>query len=85
MPNFLVEVEIEYPKGRVEERWRIPVTRKFTLPSDEIVPVKSLKSDEIKALNVGRGVLQKDIEIFFKGYFHGRGLWERIIRMQFVQ
>ena len=84
MPALLVE--IGYPPRYIEERWRIEIKQKFNMPKNAIIPQESQKpgSAEIKALIVGREVQKEQIEAFFKGYFYGKGLWERIVRMQFV-
>ena len=82
MPSLLVEIGFS-PKY-IEERWRIPIKRRFNFPSKEIKFEKVRGRNRIKAVIVGRRVTENEIIAFCKGYLYGRNLWEKVLQIQLI-
>jgi len=84
MPVLLIE--IGFSAKSIEERWRIPIKKCFNIPTDEIKAksAKTRKENQISAIIVGRDVSNEEIMAFCKGYFYGRDLLERVLRMRLI-
>lgn len=67
------------------ERFRVKIVRRFNIYADEIQPKfrSRPKSGGLSCLYVGRDVTEREMRNFLVEHFRKRGLWERILSMQF--
>lgn len=68
------------------ERFRIKIVKRFNMDPNMIMPKfrSRPKPGEISCLWVGRYVGDREIKEYLIGYFHEKGLLERILYMKLV-
>lgn len=77
-------VELSCPQHGFE-RFRIKVVKRFNMHANEIKPRfrSRPKAGGLRCVYVGRDVTEKEIRNYLIDHFRRRGLWERILTMQF--